>query len=259
MTVITGKINEIIKPENLVYAKSPLLNDVSMHYCPGCSHGVVHRLIAEVIDEMGIQEQTIGVSPVGCAVFAYDFWDFDVTEAAHGRAPVVATAIKRVHPDKTVFCYQGDGDLASIGMAEIIHTANRGENITVIFINNTNYGMTGGQLAPTSLINQVTTTSPKGRDVKSYGYPIRVSELLAPLEGVKYLERVKVTDAASVIKAKKALKKALMNQINNVGFSMVEVLASCPANWRKDPIQSNEMIDKEISDYYKLGVIKDEK
>ena len=245
--------------EKIIYKKPDSLTDKNVTYCWGCGHSTVHKLIAEIVDELGIRETLIAVAPVGCAVFAYDFWDFDVTEAAHGRAPVVATAIKRVHPDKTVFCYQGDGDLASIGMAEIIHTANRGENITVIFINNTNYGMTGGQLAPTSLINQVTTTSPKGRDVKSYGYPIRVSELLAPLEGVKYLERVKVTDAASVIKAKKALKKALMNQINNVGFSMVEVLASCPANWRKDPIQSNEMIDKEISDYYKLGVIKDEK
>ncbi|MEI7542385.1 MAG: thiamine pyrophosphate-dependent enzyme [bacterium] len=245
--------------EKIIYKKPDSLTDKNFTYCWGCGHSTVHKLIAEIVDELGIRETLIAVAPVGCAVFAYDFWDFDVTEAAHGRAPVVATAIKRVHPDKTVFCYQGDGDLASIGMAEIIHTANRGENITVIFINNTNYGMTGGQLAPTSLINQVTTTSPKGRDVKSYGYPIRVSELLAPLEGVKYLERVKVTDAASVIKAKKALKKALMNQINNVGFSMVEVLASCPANWRKDPIQSNEMIDKEISDYYKLGVIKDEK
>lgn len=243
--------------EKIIYKKPDSLTDKNFTYCWGCGHSTVHKLIAEIVDELAIRETLIAVAPVGCAVFAYDFWDFDVTEAAHGRAPVVATAIKRVHPNKTVFCYQGDGDLASIGMAEIIHTANRGENITVIFINNTNYGMTGGQLAPTSLINQVTTTSPKGRDVKNYGYPIRVSELLAPLEGVKYLERVKVTDAVSVIKAKKALKKAFMNQINNVGFSMVEVLASCPANWRKDPIQSNEMIDNEISNYYKLGVIKD--
>src|ERR1035437_2721138 len=245
--------------EKTIYKKPTSLTDRPFTYCWGCGHSTIHKLIAEIVDELGIRETIIGVAPVGCAVFAYDFWNFDVTEAAHGRAPVVATAIKRVHPGKTVFCYQGDGDLASIGMAEIIHTANRGENITVIFINNTNYGMTGGQLAPTSLIGQVTTTSPNGRDVKNYGYPIRVSELLAQFEGVKYLERVKVTDAVSVIKAKKVIKKAFMNQINNVGFSMVEVLASCPANWRKDPIESNEMIDGEISKYYQVGVIKDVK
>ena len=245
--------------EKTIYKKPASLTDRPFTYCWGCGHSTIHKLIAEIVDELGIRETIIGVAPVGCAVFAYDFWNFDVTEAAHGRAPVVATAIKRVHPGKTVFCYQGDGDLASIGMAEIIHTANRGENITVIFINNTNYGMTGGQLAPTSLIGQVTTTSPNGRDVKNYGYPIRVSELLAQFEGVKYLERVKVTDAVSVIKAKKVIKKAFMNQINGVGFSMVEVLASCPANWRKDPIESNEMIDGEISKYYQVGVIKDVK
>ena len=245
--------------EKTLYKKPASLTDRTFTYCWGCGHSTVHKIIAEIVDELGIRETLIAVAPVGCAVFAYDFWNFDVTEAAHGRAPVVATAIKRVHPGKTVFCYQGDGDLASIGMAEIIHTANRGENITVIFINNTNYGMTGGQMAPTSLINQVTTTSPNGRDVKNYGHPIRVSELLAPLEGVKYLQRVKVTDAASVIKAKKVIKKAFLNQINGVGFSMVEVLASCPANWRKDPIDANKMIDGEISKYYQLGVIKDVK
>jgi 2-oxoglutarate/2-oxoacid ferredoxin oxidoreductase subunit beta len=243
--------------ERVVYKKPASLTDVPFTYCPGCGHSTVHKIIAELVDELKLREKTIGVAPVGCAVFAYDFWDFDVTEAAHGRASVVATAIKRVHPDKFVFSYQGDGDLASIGMAETIHTANRGENITVIFINNTNYGMTGGQLAPTTLIEQVTTTSPNGRDVKTYGYPIKMLEMLAPLQGVKYLERVKVTDAASIIKTKKAIKKAFINQLTNVGFSMVEVLSSCPANWRKEPVEANKMIDETIAEYFKLGVVKD--
>ena len=243
--------------ERTLYKKPEALTDNIFSYCWGCGHSTVHKIIAEIVDELKIREKVIGIAPVGCAVFAYDFWNFDVTEAAHGRAPVVATAIKRVRPDKVVFAYQGDGDLASIGMAETIHTANRGENISVIFINNTNYGMTGGQLAPTTLIEQVTTTSPNGRDIKNHGYPIRMIELLAPLEGVKYLERVKVTDAASIIKAKKAIKKAFVNQISNVGFSMVEVLSGCPANWRKDPIESNRMIDETISEYYALGKIKD--
>jgi 2-oxoglutarate ferredoxin oxidoreductase subunit beta len=243
--------------ERVVYKKPASLTDVPFSYCPGCGHSTVHKIIAELVDELKLREKIIAVAPVGCAVFAYDFWDFDTTEAAHGRASVVATAIKRVHPDKFVFSYQGDGDLASIGMAETIHTANRGENITVIFINNTNYGMTGGQLAPTTLIEQVTTTSPNGRDVKTYGYPIKMIEMLAPLQGVKYLERVKVTDAASILKAKKAIKKAFINQITNVGFSMVEVLSSCPANWRKDPVEANKLIDETIADYFKLGVVKD--
>ena len=245
-----------MEKQRLVYKRPKSLTDTVFSYCPGCGHSTVHKIIAEIVDELDIREKTIGVAPVGCAVFAYDFFDFDVTEAAHGRAAVVATAIKRVQPDKVVFSYQGDGDLASIGMAETIHTANRGENITIIFINNTNYGMTGGQLAPTTLIEQVTTTSPYGRDVKTYGYPIKILELLAPLQGVKYLERVKVTDAASVIKAKKAIKKAFINQITNVGFSMVEVICSCPTNWRKDPVESNKMIDETISEYFKIGLIK---
>jgi 2-oxoglutarate ferredoxin oxidoreductase subunit beta len=228
-----------------------------MSYCPGCGHATVHKLIAEVVDELGIREKMVGVAPVGCAVFAYDFWDFDVTEAAHGRTPVVATAIKRVLPDNIVFSYQGDGDLASIGMAETIHTANRGENITVIFINNANYGMTGGQLAPTTLINQVTTTSPMGRDAANYGYPIKVSELLSQFEGVKYLERVKVTDAASAIRTKKAIKKAFLNQVNKVGFSFIEVLSSCPTNWGMEPVESNKWIDEKMEEYFPLGKIKD--
>ncbi|MCX7698023.1 MAG: thiamine pyrophosphate-dependent enzyme [Candidatus Goldbacteria bacterium] len=246
-----------MQKERFAYKRPRALTDTVFSYCPGCGHSTVHKLIAEIVDELGIREKTIGVAPVGCAVFAYDFFDFDVTEAAHGRAAAVATAIKRVNPDNIVFSYQGDGDLASIGMAETIHTANRGENITVIFINNTNYGMTGGQLAPTTLIEQVTTTSPYGRDIKTYGYPIKVLELLAPLQGVKYLERVKVTDAASVIKAKKAIKKAFINQITNIGFSMVEVLCSCPTNWRKEPVESNKWIDETISEYFKIGLIKD--
>lgn len=243
--------------ERAIYKRPEALNEIPFSYCPGCGHSTVHKIIAELIDELKFREKTIAAAPVGCAVFAYDFWNFDVTESAHGRASAVATAIKRVHPDKLVFSYQGDGDLASIGMAETIHTANRGENITVIFINNTNYGMTGGQLAPTTLIEQVTTTSPNGRDIKTYGYPIRMLELLAPLQGVKYLERVKTTNAASIIKTKKAIKKAFMNQITNVGFSMIEVLCSCPANWRKEPQESNDLIDETISEYYKLGVIKE--
>jgi len=246
-----------MKSETLVYAKPKSLTDVVFSYCQGCGHGTVHKLVSEIVDELDIRENTIAVAPVGCAVFAYDFWDFDVSEAPHGRTPVVATAIKRVLPDRLVFSYQGDGDLVSIGMAEVIHTANRGENITILFINNTNYGMTGGQLAPTTLIDQVTTTSPFGRDIKNYGYPIKMIELLLPLEGVKYLERVKVTDVPSILKTKKAIKKAFLNQINNIGFSLVEILSSCPANWRKDPVESNKWIDEVVSHHYPLGKIKD--
>ncbi len=246
-----------MQKEKSVYKKPGALTDKPFSYCPGCGHSTVHKLVAEIVDELEIREKTVAVAPVGCAVFAYDFWDFDVSEAPHGRTPVVATAIKRVRPENIVFSYQGDGDLASIGMAEIVQTANRGENITVIFINNTNYGMTGGQLAPTTLIEQVTTTSPHGRDVKNYGYPIKMLELLSPLQGVKYLERVKVTDAASVIKTKKAIKKGLVNQITNVGFSMIEVLSSCPANWRKDPVEANKMIDGQIEEYFPIGKVKD--
>ncbi|MBP7792705.1 MAG: 2-oxoglutarate oxidoreductase [Candidatus Goldbacteria bacterium] len=248
-----------MQEEKFLYKRPKSLRKAGFTYCPGCGHSTVHKLIAEVIDELDIREKVIGVAPVGCAVFAYDFFDFDVSEAAHGRAPVVATAIKRVHPDKVVFSYQGDGDLASIGMAETIHTANRGENVTIIFINNMNYGMTGGQLAPTTLIGQVTTTSPDGRDVGTFGYPIKVPELLAPLQGVKYLERVKVTDAASIIKAKKAIKKAFVNQITNVGFSLIEVISSCPTNWKKEPVEANKWIDETASKYYEIGVIKDTK
>jgi 2-oxoglutarate ferredoxin oxidoreductase subunit beta len=244
--------------EKTVYKKPEALTDRIFSYCWGCGHSTVHKLIAEIIDELGMREKTIAVAPVGCAVFAYDFWDFDTTEAAHGRAPVVATAIKRVQKDKLVFCYQGDGDLASIGMAEIIHTANRGENLSVIFINNTNYGMTGGQMAPTTLLGQVTTTSPKGRATEAgNGHPIRMSELIAQFEGVKYVERVKVTDAANTIKTKKAIKKAFENQLKGVGFSFVEVLSTCPANWRMDPVDAVKHINEKVEKYFVLGKIKD--
>jgi len=246
-----------MEKEVIVYKRPASLREQVFSFCPGCGHSTVHKLIAEIVDELNIRENIVGVSPVGCAVFGYNFWNFDITEAPHGRTPVVATAIKRVLPDRVVFCYQGDGDLASIGLAEIMHTANRGENITVIFINNTNYGMTGGQMAPTTLIDQVTTTSPLGRNIAMYGYPIKVAELLSPLEGVKYLERVKVTNAASIIKTKKAIKKAFLNQINGIGFSLVEILCSCPANWHKDEKQAIKWIDDVVAAYYPVGKIKD--
>jgi 2-oxoglutarate ferredoxin oxidoreductase subunit beta len=246
-----------MQKEQIVYKRPESLRDTPFSYCPGCGHSTVHKLIAELVDELQIREKTIAISPVGCAVFGYFFWDFDVSEAAHGRTPVVATAVKRIHPDNLVFSYQGDGDLASIGLSEIIHTANRGENITVIFINNTNYGMTGGQLAPTTLVDQVTTTSPAGRDIKNYGYPIKVIELLAPFAGVKYLERAKITDTTSIRKTKKALKKAFLNQINNVGFSMVEILTTCPANWRMEPREAVKWVDDVVAGYYPVGKIKD--
>jgi 2-oxoglutarate ferredoxin oxidoreductase subunit beta len=243
--------------EKIIYKKPEALTDSLFTYCAGCGHSTVHRIVAELVDELGIREKTIAVAPVGCAVFAYEFWNFDTTEAAHGRAPVVATAIKRCHRDKFVLCYQGDGDLASIGMAETIHTANRGENISVIFINNTNYGMTGGQMAPTTLLGQVTTTTPNGRNAQDNGYPIKVCELLSQFEGVKYAERVKLTDAANVIKTKKAIKKAFLNQINGVGYSIVEVLSSCPANWRMEPVDAAKHIDSEVDKFFTIGKIKD--
>jgi 2-oxoglutarate/2-oxoacid ferredoxin oxidoreductase subunit beta len=244
--------------EKVVYKKPECLTDNNFSYCSGCGHSTVHKLVAELVDELELREKIIAVAPVGCAVFAYDFWNFDVTEAPHGRTPVVATAIKRVHPDKVVFSYQGDGDLVSIGLAEIMHTANRGENISVIFINNTNYGMTGGQLAPTTLIDQVTTTSPRGRNIENYGYPIKMIELLVPLPGAKYLERVKITTPASILKAKKAIKKAFLNQIKGVGFSMVEVLSACPESWKKTPREALNWIEDVVSSYYPVGKIKDE-
>jgi 2-oxoglutarate/2-oxoacid ferredoxin oxidoreductase subunit beta len=232
------------------------LRKVSTHYCAGCGHGIAHRLVAEVIDGLGIRERIIAVAPVGCAVLAYDYWDFDCTEAAHGRALAVATAIKRVRPDNIVFTYQGDGDLAAIGTNETIHAANRGENLTVIFINNAVYGMTGGQMAPTTLAGQKTATTPRGRDVATQGYPLKISELLAQLPAVKYVERVALTSPPEVLKAKKAILTAFQNQIDKAGFSLVEILSPCPTYWGKSPQASLEWIKETMSKEFPLGRIK---
>ncbi len=236
-----------------VFGRPETLTSVPTHYCPGCTHGIIHRLIAEVIDELGVREKTIGISPVGCAVLAYDYFNCDFVEASHGRAPAVATGIKRTLPDSVVFCYQGDGDLASIGAAEIIHAATRGEKITVIFVNNAIYGMTGGQMAPTTLPGQKTTTSPRGRNVESAGYPIRVAELLSSLSGVAYIARVSATSPANVTKAKRAVKKAFETQINGKGFSLVEFLSTCPINWGMSPLEAMKWVDDKMSVYYPLG------
>ena len=243
---------------SVVFEKTKLLTDKQFHYCPGCNHGIIHRLVAEVIDEMNLDGKVIGVAPVGCSVFAYDYFNCDMYEAAHGRAPAVATGAKRVvGKDTLVFTYQGDGDLASIGMAETVHAATRNENITIIFINNAIYGMTGGQMAPTSLPGQVTQTSPYGRDVNTVGYPIRVCEMLSQLEGPAYIERVAVNNVKNVKSAGRAIKKAFENQINNKGFSLIEVISACPTNWGKTPQQALEWIDEAMIPYYPLGVYKD--
>ena len=236
-----------------VFGRPEALTDPPTHYCPGCTHGIIHRLIAEVIDELGVREKTIGISPVGCAVLAYDYFDCDFVEASHGRAPAVATGIKRCLPDSVVFCYQGDGDLASIGAAEIIHAATRGEKITVIFVNNAIYGMTGGQMAPTTLPGQRTTTSPRGRDVESAGHPIRVAELLSSLSGVAYISRVSATSPANVTKAKRAVRRAFEMQIQGRGFSLVEFLSTCPINWGMSPLEAMKWVDDKMSVYYPLG------
>ncbi|MBU0650296.1 2-oxoglutarate oxidoreductase [bacterium] len=238
------------------YTKPESLKDVQQHYCPGCGHGIIHRLMCEVIDELGIRDKVIAIAPVGCAVFGYFYWDFDTAEAAHGRPPAVATGIKRVMPEKIVITYQGDGDLIAIGGNEILHAANRGENISVFFVNNACYGMTGGQMAPTTMFSQVTTTTPLGRN-KEDGYPIKACELLSSLEGVTYLERVAVNTPANIIKAKKAVKKSLQCQIDGKGFSMVEFLAMCPTGWRLDPIESCRWIEEDMSAYFPLGVYKE--
>lgn len=240
----------------VVFQKTKGLTDTPFHYCPGCTHGIIHRLVAEVMEELDVLDKAIGVAPVGCAVFAYEYFNCDMQEAAHGRAPAVATGIKRVHPDKIVFTYQGDGDLAAIGTAEIVHAAARGENITVIFVNNANYGMTGGQMAPTTLIGQETTTTPYGRKPEINGYPIRVSEMLATLEGTAYIERVSVYDVKHVMQAKKAIKNAFLAQIQKKGFSMIEVLSSCPTNWGMTPIEALNWIKDHMEPYYPLGVYK---
>jgi 2-oxoglutarate ferredoxin oxidoreductase subunit beta len=239
------------------YERPHALLPVVTNFCPGCSHGIVERLVAECIDEFDIEGTTVGVAPVGCAVTSYDFFGCDMVEASHGRAPAVATAIKRVLPDHFVFAYQGDGDLASIGMAETIHAATRGENITIIFINNAIYGMTGGQMAPTSLPHQVTQTSPYGRDSLTAGYPIRVCELLSSLDGVAYLERVCVDSPKNIRKAKKAIKHAFQNQIDGVGYSLIEVVSTCPTNWGMTPQGAIEWMRKNMLTYYPLGVYKD--
>ncbi len=241
----------------VVFDKPHALCDVPLHYCPGCTHGIVHRLVAQAIDELGIEGNTIGVAPVGCAVMAYDYFNCDMVEAAHGRAPAVATGIKRALPENVVFTYQGDGDLASIGMAETVHAATRNENITIIFINNAIYGMTGGQMAPTSLPGQVTQTSPYGRDVATAGFPIKVCELLAALDGPAYIQRVAVNNVKNVKQAQKAIKKAFENQIQGKGFSLIEVVSSCPTNWGMTPQQALDWVESDMIPYYPLGVYKD--
>ena len=243
-------------PEVVVYERPDSLTDVSTHYCPGCTHGVAHRLVAEVLDEMKLRETTIGVASVGCSVFAYNYFDFDFVQAPHGRAPAMATGIKRVRPDRIVFTYQGDGDLASIGMGEIVASAARGENITVIFINNTNYGMTGGQMAPTTLPGQKTTSSPQGRDVETQGYPIRTAELLSTLDGASYVVRRSLHDAKNIRLAKKAIRTAFEVQKSGLGFSMVELLSICPTNWGLTALQSLQWLEEHMLPYYPVGDYK---
>lgn len=241
----------------VVYDRPKALLDVPTHYCPGCTHGIIHRLVAEVIDELDILDRTVGVAPVGCSVLAYNYFACDMHEAAHGRAPAVATGIKRALPNNIVFTYQGDGDLAAIGTAETVHIATRGENVTTIFVNNCIYGMTGGQMAPTTLPGQVTETSPYGRDVKTAGHPIRVSEMLATLDGPAYIERVAVNNVANVAKAKRAIKKSFQYQMEGKGFSLVEVLSICPTNWGLSPQEAMKWLEENMIPYYPLGVKKD--
>ncbi len=241
----------------VVFKRPHALADMTMHYCPGCTHGIVHRLVAETMDELGIEGNMVGIAPVGCSVMAYNYFNCDMVEAAHGRAPAVATGIKRANPENIVFTYQGDGDLASIGMAETVHAAARNENITVIFINNAIYGMTGGQMAPTSLPGQVTQTSPYGRDTAHCGFPVKVSEMLSQLEGPQYIERVAVTSVAGIRKAKKAILKAFQNQIDGKGFSLVEVISTCPTNWGMTPEKAMQWANENMLPYYPLGVYRD--
>jgi 2-oxoglutarate ferredoxin oxidoreductase subunit beta len=241
----------------IVFEKPKSLLDVSMHYCPGCTHGIIHRLICEVIDEMGIEGETIGVCPVGCSVMAYDYFACDMLEAAHGRAPAVATGVKRAKPDNFVFSYQGDGDIAAIGTAEIVHAAARGENITSVFVNNTTYGMTGGQMAPTTLPGQITQTTPYGRDVNVQGYPIKVVEMLATLDGVALAQRVAVDSVPHIREAKKAIRKGFENQRDKKGFSVIEVLSTCPTNWGMSPVDALKRLQDDMLPYYPLGVYKE--
>lgn len=240
-----------------VYSRPRLLKKVPFHYCPGCGHSIIHRLMTELIDEMKLEDRIIGIPPPGCSVFAYHYFDVDMAESAHGRGAAVATGIKRAFPEAIVFTYQGDGDLAAIGTAETIHAANRGERITAIFINNAVYGMTGGQMAPTTLSQQVTTTTPYGRDTGIEGYPIRMSEIVAFVKGAVYIERTAVNSPANIRKTKKAIRKAFQTQIDDLGFSLVEILSPCPTNWRMNPLESWQWIDKEMTKEFPLGVIKD--
>ena len=241
----------------VVFERPHALADVSTHYCPGCTHGIIHRLVAEAIDALGVEGRTVGVAPVGCSVMAYDYFNCDMVEAAHGRAPAVATGLKRAMPENIIFTYQGDGDLASIGMAETVHAAARNENITVIFVNNAIYGMTGGQMAPTSLPGQVTQTSPYGRDVNHCGFPVRVSEMLATLDGPEYIERVAVNNVKNIKNAKKAIEKAFRNQVEKKGFSLIEVVSTCPTNWGMTPTDALKWVDEKMIPHYPLGVYKD--
>lgn len=239
-----------------IFSRPKSLLDVPTHYCPGCHHGIIHRLVAEVLDELGVREKTTGVASVGCSVLAYDYFNFDCVQAAHGRAPAVATGVKRALPDNVVFTYQGDGDLAAIGCAEIVHAAARGEHITTIFVNNAIYGMTGGQMAPTTLPNQKTTTSPYGRKTDMVGIPIRVSEMLSTLDGAVYITRVAVNNPANINKAKAAIKKAFELQLQGKGFTMVEVLSTCPTNWGMTPVESSQWLEQNMIPYYPLGTFK---
>ena len=240
----------------IVFKRPQSLTDPKFHYCPGCTHGIIHRLVAECLDEMNIREKTVGICPVGCSVLAYDYFNCDMLEAAHGRAPAIATAIKRLKPECFLFTYQGDGDLASIGMGEIVHASARGEKISVFFINNTLYGMTGGQMAPTTLLGQVATTCPYGRKVENEGYPVKMAELLAGNEGSAYISRVAVNSPANVVKAKKAIKKAFETQAKGLGFSMVEILSTCPTNWGLNPVDAMKWMEDNMIPYYPLGEFK---
>ena len=245
-----------IENMKVIYEHPKSLINISTHYCPGCTHGIAHRLVAEVIDEMGISDTTIGVSSVGCSVFTYNYFDFDFVEASHGRAPAMATGVKRVRPDRIVFTYQGDGDMISIGTGEIVAAAARGENITVIFINNANYGMTGGQMAPTTLPGMKTTSSPQGRDVKRMGFPIRASELLSTLDGASYIVRRSLHDAKNIRMAKKAIRIAFETQVRGLGFSMVELLSTCPTNWHLSPVDAINWLEENMIPYYPIGDYK---
>ena len=249
--------DDIIKPENLVYKKPALLNDTPMHYCPGCGHSVVHKLIAEVIDEMGMQETSVGISPVGCAVFAYSYIDIDWIEAAHGRAPAIACAAKRLNPKNLVFTYQGDGDLAGIGAAEAIHSLNRGDNIVIIYVNNAIYGMTGGQMAPTTLMGMKTSTCPYGRDAALHGYPLKITEMAAMMEGTCYVTRQAVSRAAYIRRAKQALRKAFEYSMQGKGSSIVEFVSTCSSGWKMSPEAANQWMEDNMFPYYKMGDLKD--